>query len=99
MATRSDAPHLSALELRARLGSILDRVRLRMESFVIERKGEELAAIVPVSKLHQLEDFARRHARAVMERMEREGLGEDEVDPTVAEAVRETRGKRGRRQR
>jgi prevent-host-death family protein len=50
---------LSTLDLRQQLGDVLDRVALRYDQFVIERKGKPLAAVVPISKLEQMERFAR----------------------------------------
>lgn len=40
--------NISAINLRHHLGELLNRVNLRDELFVIERKGKPLAAIVPV---------------------------------------------------
>lgn len=50
---------LSTLDLRQQLGDVLDRAALRHDQFIIERKGKPLAAIVPISKLEQMERFAR----------------------------------------
>lgn len=53
--------HLSTLEIRKRLGEILNRIALRHDEFVVERKGRALAAMVPVEKLRRLERLARLH--------------------------------------
>ena len=54
MSAPADASrHISTMDLRARLGDVLDRVRLRFDTFVVERKGEEVAAIVPVERLRR----------------------------------------------
>jgi prevent-host-death family protein len=45
---------ISTLEVRQRLGDILNRVALRNDQFIIERKGTPLAAIVPVEWLEQM---------------------------------------------
>lgn len=50
---------LTTLDLRLHLGDLLNRVALRHDEFIIERKGKPLAAMVPVEKLQQLEKFAR----------------------------------------
>ena len=43
MSSPADASrHISTMDLRARLGDVLDRVRLRFDTFVVERKGEEV---------------------------------------------------------
>jgi prevent-host-death family protein len=41
---------ISTLEVRQRLGDILNRVALRNDQFIIERKGKPLAAVVPVER-------------------------------------------------
>ena len=50
---------LTTLDLRQRLGDLLNRVALRHDEFIIERKGKPLAAMVPVEKFLQLERLAR----------------------------------------
>jgi prevent-host-death family protein len=50
---------VSTLEIRERLGDILNRVALRHDQFIIERKGKPLAAMIPVDKLRQIERLAR----------------------------------------
>jgi prevent-host-death family protein len=53
---------ISTLEVRQRLGDMLNRVALRHDEFVIERKGKALAALVSVAKLEQMRQIARRNA-------------------------------------
>ncbi len=53
----------TTLDLRQHLGDLLNRVALRHDEFIIERKGKALAALVPVDKLRQLESFARMQLR------------------------------------
>ena len=53
---------ISTLEVRQRLGDMLNRVALRHDEFVIERKGKALAALVPIEKLDQMRRIARRNA-------------------------------------
>ena len=50
---------ISSMEVRQRLGDLLDRVALRQDQFVIERKGKPLAALVPVHRLEQMQEAAR----------------------------------------
>lgn len=52
---------VTTMEIRARLGDILNRVSLRNDEFVVERKGKPLAAIVPVGRLDQMRRAARAH--------------------------------------
>ena len=50
------------MEIRQRIGDLLNRIALRHDEFIIERKGKPLAALVPVERLEQMRRFARRHA-------------------------------------
>jgi PHD/YefM family antitoxin component YafN of YafNO toxin-antitoxin module len=53
------AEKITTMEVRERLGDYLNRVALRHDQFIIERKGKALAAMVPVEKLIELERVAR----------------------------------------
>jgi prevent-host-death family protein len=53
---------VSTMDVRARIGDMLNRVALRHDEFVIERKGQPLAALVPIERLEQMRRFARQHA-------------------------------------
>jgi prevent-host-death family protein len=55
------AEKITTMEVRERLGDYLNRVALRHDQFIIERKGKPLAAMVPVEKLVELERAAREH--------------------------------------
>jgi prevent-host-death family protein len=57
---------ISTLDIRERLGDILNRVALRHDAFIIERKGKPLAAMVPVEKLQQVERLARTRLMAAL---------------------------------
>ena len=59
---------VSTIDVRQRIGYMLNRVALRHDEFIIERKGRPLAALVPVERLEQLRRFARRHALDFLER-------------------------------
>jgi PHD/YefM family antitoxin component YafN of YafNO toxin-antitoxin module len=45
---------LSAMEVRHRFGEILNRVNLVHEHFIIERKGQQLAVLVPMSAWREI---------------------------------------------
>ena len=53
---------VSTIDVRQRIGDLLNRVALHHDEFVIERKGKPLAALVPVERLEQMRRFARRRA-------------------------------------
>lgn len=65
---------VSTMDVRARIGDMLNRVALRHDEFIIERKGKPLAALVPVQRLEQMRRFAREHALGFLER-QKEGSG------------------------
>lgn len=46
---------ISSMQLRKSIGDILNRVQYTGERFIVERKGDAVAAIVPVELLEQLE--------------------------------------------
>lgn len=50
---------ITTLEVRRRLGEILDRVHLRHDRFIIERRGKPLAALVPVDTLEAMDQVTR----------------------------------------
>ena len=63
---------VSTIDVRQRLGDMLNRVALRHDEFIIERKGKALAALVPVERLEQMRRFARRHALDFMAQQDSE---------------------------
>ena len=90
---------VSTMDVRARIGDMLNRVALRHDEFIIERKGKALAALVPVERLEQMRRFARQHALELLER-QKEGRGDqlsDEDAMTLAlEAQRQARDSRSK---
>ena len=86
---------ISTLEVRQRLGDILNRVALRNDQFIIERKGKPLAAVVPVERLEQMRRAARMHLLQVLERQQGK-LSEAQADRIANEAKHRTRKARHR---
>ena len=70
---------VSTLDVRQRIGDMLNRVSLRHDEFVIERKGKPLAALVPIERLNQMRELARKHALQFLER-QRRGPGNELSD-------------------
>ena len=87
------ADRVSTIDVRQRIGDLLNRVALRHDEFIIERKGKALAALVPVERLEQMRRFARRHALDVMERQESHALTDDRAMKIALEAQRWARRK------
>lgn len=88
---------VSTLEVRQRLGDLLNRVALRHDRFVIERKGKPLAALVPVEKLEQMERLARRHLLDVLARQQGGPLADEEAAALADEAKHRTRRPKARK--
>ncbi|OFW02620.1 MAG: hypothetical protein A3I61_10920 [Acidobacteria bacterium RIFCSPLOWO2_02_FULL_68_18] len=85
---------VSTMDVRQRIGDMLNRVALRHDEFIIERKGKPLAALVPVERLEQMRRFARRHALDVIEQQKGGALTEDEASMLALEAQRWARRQR-----
>jgi len=77
---------VSTMDVRARIGDMLNRVALRHDEFIIERKGKPLAALVPVERLEQMRQFARRHALEFLER-QKEASGDQLSDDEAMEVA------------
>ena len=75
---------VSTLDVRQRIGDMLNRVSLRHDEFVIERKGKPLAALVPIERLNQMRELARKHALQFLER-QRRGPGNELSDEEAME--------------
>jgi antitoxin (DNA-binding transcriptional repressor) of toxin-antitoxin stability system len=82
---------VSTIDVRQRIGDMLNRVALRRDEFVIERKGKALAALVPIERLEQMRRFARRQALDFMEEQQAGRLTEREASDLALEAQRFTR--------
>ena len=48
MTTPPDGTVITPMDLRAHAGEFLDRVRLQHDTFIIERRGTPMAALVPI---------------------------------------------------
>jgi prevent-host-death family protein len=81
---------ISTFQIRQRLGDILNRVALRNDQFIIERKGKPLAAMVPVERFEQMQQAARLHLLRVLERQPGV-LSQKEADRLSTEAKHRTR--------
>ena len=81
---------VSTLEMRQRLGDLLNRVALRHDQFVIERKGKALAAIVPVERLEQMQEAARVHLLSSLTQHSEE-ISQSQADHLANEAKHRTR--------
>jgi antitoxin (DNA-binding transcriptional repressor) of toxin-antitoxin stability system len=85
---------VSTIEVRTRIGDLLNRVALRQDEFTIERKGKALAALVPVERLEQLRRFARRHGLDFIDRQRGGSLTDREAEDLAREATAWARRRR-----
>ena len=92
------AEKVSTIDVRQRIGDLLNRVALRHDEFVIERKGKPLAALVPIERLEQMRRFARRHALDLLEQQKQSTASEEQALQVALEAQRSAR-KRPRKPR
>jgi len=92
------AETVSTIDVRQRIGDLLNRVALRHDEFIIERKGQALAALVPVERLEQMRRFARAQALELLEQQKRGRLTEKGAGELALEAQRWAR-RRARRTR
>jgi prevent-host-death family protein len=76
------------MDVRQRIGDLLNRVALRHDEFIIERKGKPLAALVPVERLEQMRRFARRHALEFMDQHQPSALTDAQASELAADAKR-----------
>ena len=83
--------NVSTLEIRRNLGAILNRVSLRDDQYIIERKGELLAAVVPVWQLKKWQDEKEMFFRMIDKTQQRNkkvplSVIEKEIDEAVKSA-------------
>ena len=79
---------VSTLDVRQRIGDLLNRVALRRDEFIIERKGKALAALVPVERLEQMRQFARTQALEFLKQQTEGGLTDEQAGDLGLEAQR-----------
>src|SRR3989304_3895008 len=82
------APRRPPPPARRRLGDLPNRVPLRHDEFIIERKGKPLAVLVPVERLEQMRRFARRHALEAFATEEGGALTNEQAVDLALEAQR-----------
>ena len=90
------ADRVSTIEVRQRIGDLLNRVALRHDEFIIERKGRPLAALVPIERLEQMRRFARRHALETMGRQKGSAFSDKQAAELGLEAQRWARRRRAK---
>jgi antitoxin (DNA-binding transcriptional repressor) of toxin-antitoxin stability system len=89
---------LSAMEARHRFGEILNRVNLVHEQFIIERKGQALAAIVPISALNDLKLLAKKGVERFLE-TSGSNLSDEEAMSIANEEIKSHRSEQRKRKK
>ena len=79
---------VSTIDVRQRIGDLLNRIALRNDEFVIERKGKPVAALVAAGRLEQMRRFAKRQALGVLEEQSGGLLDEEKALDLALEAQR-----------
>jgi len=79
---------VSTIDVRQRIGDMLNRIVLRNDEFIIERKGKPLAALVPVGRLEQMRRFARRQGLDFLEQQKNGPLTDGKAMDLALEAQR-----------
>jgi prevent-host-death family protein len=97
MTTPLDGTVITPMDLRAHAGEFLDRVRLQHDTFIIERRGTPMAALVPIERLRMMQETAASYSR-LMSRLQAEHVaasGQDpaEIDEAAIEAVKRVRAR------
>jgi prevent-host-death family protein len=90
------ASKISTAEVRLRIGDLLNRVALRGDEFVIERKGKPMAALVSMERLEQLRRLARKGLLELLEARGESDLTDDEAMKVALEGQRWARARERR---
>ncbi len=62
--------HVSAMDLRRTIGQLLARVRYAGETFVIEKNGEPVAALISIEELRRLQGAEKPKQEVIAERLD-----------------------------
>ncbi len=88
---------VSAMKARQNLGQLLNEVSIRGDSYIIERAGKPLAALVDMERFQQLQedrDSALQAVRNIWQKMQ--AADAQEVQEAIKEAVGSARNEEAR---
>lgn len=96
MSIITDSTTVSAVQVRQKLGELLDKAYYRGESFIVERAGEAKAVIVPLVEYQQMTRLRRaaRERFSVMTEELRAAFADEDpqtVDGEIAQAIKAVR--------
>jgi prevent-host-death family protein len=81
---------ITTMDIRSNLGDLLNKVSIRHDEYIIERKGKPLAAMIPVEKLKAIERAARLQITDILDRSDAE-ISDDDLMALATEAKKESR--------
>jgi prevent-host-death family protein len=83
---------VSAIKARQNLGQLLNEVSLKGDSFIIERAGKPLAALVDLESLQKIQEDREETLTALRQIWGKmAGANDQEVSETIEKAVRAAR--------
>lgn len=88
---------ISAMKARQNLGQLLNEVSIRGDSYIIERAGKPLAALVDMERFQQLQedrDSALQAVRKIWQKMQ--AADAQEIQEAIKEAVGSARNEEAR---
>ncbi len=85
---------VSTMKVRQELGDILNRVFLKRDEFIVERKGKPLAAIVPVDTLVAMRKAAASRILKVIKENAMYGVEAETAEKIANEAKHKSRKRR-----
>ena len=89
---------ISTMQVRQKLGEMLNCVALRHDQYIIERNGKPLAAVIPLEQLEQIEAAARLQVLSILERTKAD-ITVEQADKLANETKHESRPAKPRRRR
>lgn len=78
-------------DMRKKMGEILDCVNLRGDEFIIERKHQAIAALIPLLKLKALTKVAENYAMELISGKSVDDISQEDVDILINKAKHESR--------
>ena len=89
--------NISTQNLKSRMGAVIDEVRLRGNRFIIERRGEPVAALVPLTA----DDSYTSDREGLFRLMDKvagknRGIPSKQIDEAIEQSIREVRDRRNR---
>jgi len=82
---------IAAASARRQFGKVLDDVVAKGDDYVVERHGEQVAAVVPIHVYKQLKRSREEFFELLRAGAERANLSPEEADKLAEEAVRAVR--------